>query len=747
MKRFRLLLLLMGFLFTRSVMSQISYGGVPHFPATSTLRSSTQPEYIRMPSFDTDSLLREDQINERNMRGSYRFAHKFHTEIEKRSDGRLTLLPDGTRVWTIGIASEGAYSINLLLKDVSIPEGGELFVYNEDHTHVIGRFDSRNISASGLLPLRPVAGDKIIIEYSEPPTAPFEGNFVVAEVNHDYRDFLRRSPDTDKSSYSCMQDALCSDIDRNLIRATVLLMINGTQSCTGTLINNSENDGTPYLLTAVHCLNSSASFPKTMDYYIDVAGTIITFFNYDRYICGSDMKGVEEMSIASTYPRAVVEKKDLALLELPEAPPVHYNVYYAGWSLDQTGAAYPYRNLHHPSAAVKKYGLFNGQLQVSNYAPSPSYFDRNSHWQVGGWTAGSTYSGSSGSPLFDRDGLIVGGLTGGNSACKDTGPNGYSDYFFNLFKGWEGASLGAPKSFLDRSQEGLLRLEGFDPHAKRPLARLGNIDFSSNANLETSTFTGQESGFVFGNSSRKTFEFAEQFYAEEKSLLHGAYLIVPTMFHGNAKGINVSVYSGQSKPETLLTSKIMNPQYLNNSSSTEAFLSNKEMHRVPTENFIVFDQPVDVKGNFFISYRVVESDSYSFCVYNTVNTGNYNTAWVLDNDEEWVTATNYPSFGKPASLTIQALLQPSDTSGIVLPESKHGIADLRYDPASGTLYFLSDITVPGILMIYAVTGQLIEQIPLVSGRLIYPVKKMATGSMAIVKIQSEGESFSTKIIF
>ncbi|MDR2804461.1 MAG: hypothetical protein LBB85_02295, partial [Dysgonamonadaceae bacterium] len=72
-----------------NVFSQISYGGVPLFLENSPLKSSAlldqakNPDFIDMPSFDLDSIRRLDAINEGNMRGSFSFAHKFYTRIER----------------------------------------------------------------------------------------------------------------------------------------------------------------------------------------------------------------------------------------------------------------------------------------------------------------------------------------------------------------------------------------------------------------------------------------------------------------------------------------------------------------------------------------------------------------------------------------------------------------------------------------------------------------------------------------
>jgi hypothetical protein len=433
MKRSGLFFLLLNVFsfFCVAVSAQISYGGKPLFPNNGFLKSSAsgflkREGFFEMTAFDSDSVLREDQKHEKNNLRSYRFAHKFFTKIEKKKDAVLTVLPDGTKVWQIHIRSGGASSINVLLTDFELPPGGKLFAYSSDYSHVIGSFDYRNNSSGKVLPLRPIAGESIIIEYSEPADVPFEGNFIVSEVNHDYRGFLEREPESDGGSiFSCMPDALCSEIDETLVRSTVLLIIDGTIACSGVLVNNTENDGTPYILTAVHCLNDNLKFGiyKNKDHYITTSGTIVTFFNYNRPVCGTRLKGTEEMTMAETYPRVILERRDVVLLELLERPPAYYNIYYAGWNMDESQVSGIHTNLHHPSAAVKKYGKTEADLSVTNFL-SPAIFEYESHWKVPKWKTGSTYNGSSGSPLFDQNGLVVGTLTGGESNCRNSVPDG-----------------------------------------------------------------------------------------------------------------------------------------------------------------------------------------------------------------------------------------------------------------------------------------------------------------------------------
>jgi hypothetical protein len=729
--------------------SQVSHGGTPLFLENYTLKSSKNAGFIEMPAFDLDSVLRLDEINEQNMRGSYPFAYKFYTNIEKGKDGTETVLADGTKVWQVGIRSHGAYSINLLFTRFELPEGGQLFIYNEDRSHVIGAFDYRNNSSEKILPVRPVAGEAIIVEYSEPAGAEFEGKLKIGEVNHDYRNIFRSREPGDSESragdFLCMPDVFCSDADETLVRATVLLMINGEYACTGTFINNTENDETPYLLTAVHCLNAELGngIYKNMDYYVTKAGTVIAFFNYNRPVCGSNMKAMEEMSIAIAQPKVIIEKKDIALLEFREKPPVYYNTCYAGWSVDTAKYMPPYTNIHHPAASTKRYGLFTNNLALVSYYDK--IFDSQSHLKISSWNTGSTYPGSSGSPLFDNNKFLIGSLSGGNSTCKSSNPGGESDYYAAFFRGWENEDeTNQLKTYLDPNNKGVKQSDGFDPYSKNPFVRVSNADYNKTGGLTTTQYTAPNEGFVFGNSKLNVVEFAEEFNLKSESTLYGVYFFMPAMPFAYTTNVKIEVYSGQQSPEQLIAEKTFLPQYL---ASSDNSFNNITTDRFPTEHFVAFDSPVKTDKKFFIAYKINYSEGKKFVIYNiNLGEGESNTAWIKDAQEIWTQANNYAIHPISTSLAIQPFLRYGDETSI--PAIKSGKENkLRYLREENRLILCDGSLEAGLLQIYSVSGQLIQKIILEKGQSSIALKPQNRGTIGIVRISRNNETYSGKIIY
>ena len=747
MNKHCLLILFFFFCHCSTFFAQVSHGGSPLFLENSLFRNSNGLNFVEMPAFDLDSVLQADELNKQNMRGSYQFAHKFYTRIEKGLQGNIQIMPDGTKVWQIGIHSKGAFSINLLFTKYHLPEGGKLFIYNADRSHVIGSFDHRNNSEEKILPIRPIAGDSIIIEYSEPANAAFEGELVIGEVNHDYRDILRLGndePKGDPANSSCMIDVVCdaADADDTIIRSTVLLVINGNTACSGSLINNTANDEKPYLLTAVHCLNPDIEkgLFKDMNHYIARAGTIVTFFNYNRPACGTTIRGTEEMSVAASDVKVIIEKKDIALLELREKPPVHYNAYYAGWNVSSQANNPPYTNLHHPQWSVKKYGVANKNLTLLSNFINP--FDANTHWKVDGWDVGSTDFGSSGSPLFDRNNQIVGLLTTGESYCSGGNSNNAPDYFAALYAGWEQADpTNQLKTYLDPNNTGKQQQEGYDPNVSNPLVRISNANYNHGDELVTYQLNAPYSGLVFGKSSLNTTEFAEEFNLDKTSEVLGIYLMIPPMPFPYTSGVEIEIYSGTSSPETLLASKPFIPQYLNYNGNFNPTNKNTSS---PTETFVLFDNPVNVQKKFFVAYKLNTDNPFS--VYNTeFSSQKANAAW-LKHESQWVRATEYAPFPCTTSLALQPLIRYTNGSAIPEIENKEKGA-IRYDRNSNQLFLPFESTGSGDVFVYSVSGQLLEHLTFSTGEKSMKLSTMPKGTIGIVKFIYKEEVFSGKIIY
>ena len=103
-----------------SVKAQISHGGQP-LPLTAT-KSLTEDMFITMPPFDLAEQLRLDSLEATGLRNGFRFAYKFVTDYTPENSGVHFTLSDGTKVWRLGIRSEGALSLNIMFSKYHLPK-------------------------------------------------------------------------------------------------------------------------------------------------------------------------------------------------------------------------------------------------------------------------------------------------------------------------------------------------------------------------------------------------------------------------------------------------------------------------------------------------------------------------------------------------------------------------------------------------------------------------------------------------
>ena len=114
-------------------------------------------------------------------------------------------------------------------------------------------------------------------------------------------------------------------------QAVVQLVISGTDLCTGTLVNNTRRDKTPYLITAGHCILTTSEAQET-----------VFSFNYESPFCGNggSVNGYASQTMTGAILRSRSDSLDFALVELETMPPPEYRPYYAGWDCSKTGSCF-----------------------------------------------------------------------------------------------------------------------------------------------------------------------------------------------------------------------------------------------------------------------------------------------------------------------------------------------------------------------------------------------------------------------
>ena len=108
--------------------------------------------------------------------------------------------------------------------------------------------------------------EDIIVEYFEPAAVKNQGRLHISGVNHAYRMVNNPKDASDYgSSGACEVNVNCSPegdgkTEQRDASLKILVVEGGSTAwCSGTVMNNTNFDCTPYLLTALHCVNGSSS--------------------------------------------------------------------------------------------------------------------------------------------------------------------------------------------------------------------------------------------------------------------------------------------------------------------------------------------------------------------------------------------------------------------------------------------------------------------------------------------------------
>lgn len=411
---------------------QLSFGGRPAGLDMEASALLNVPCHT-FPTVDAARLLAEDaqQLAE-GLKGPFRFGVNHAADLDPYNSGIWSAPEHGMRIWRLRLRCPGALNMNLAFSEFAIPEGARVFVHNRTGQW-LGAFTQASSAGHAEMGVDLLPGEELCVEYQEPVTVAGQGRLRIGRVTHGYRAIGHDQRDLNDSG-PCNNNTICPEGDawQQEISSVAMIVVNGSGLCTGQLINNCAADGTPYFLTANHCLSGSP-------------GSWVFRFNWESPTCSPTTNGPTNQSISGASLLTSNANSDVALLQLSSTPPASYNVYYSGW--DATGETPTSSTvIHHPSGDIKK-------ISFDTDAPGQSTFLGAQCWHIYDWEDGTTEGGSSGSGLWNPDHRLIGQLYGGEASCS----NNVNDHFgrfdlsYPLLTNW----LGECGPVLD----------GYDPNA------------------------------------------------------------------------------------------------------------------------------------------------------------------------------------------------------------------------------------------------------------------------------------------
>ena len=425
-----------AFLFIFSVaFGQQSLGGVPY---SFNNEISENSAVLLTDEVNHSQMLEEDALRPKNT--PYRYGKKFEVSYDFFEYANKETLNNGYELWRLDVISHGALATSLEFSPFYLSDDASLFMYNEDVT--LGAYSSINNNEESVFSIPLLRGDLVHIELLIPENTSDGNNIVISEIIHDYRDVLNLWGNYE-SERDCGDNVNCSSANnyQDPVNAAAFLDMGG-YICSGSMINNTNNDLSPYFLTAWHCVNG------------ENVNTFRFYFNYETSGCSGNNASYGSYAYSSDLLVTSGDMDpDFALLLIDDDIYSSWNVFYAGWNRSNSAPTIAC-GVHHPGGAPKKINFDNDTASNSGtinwgagYGTSPA----GSHWEVY-WDDGGTEGGSSGSPLFDNNQRIVGQLSGGYGECG-TGWDSYG----KLARAWSTSNI---ENWLDPTNSGATYLDG-----------------------------------------------------------------------------------------------------------------------------------------------------------------------------------------------------------------------------------------------------------------------------------------------
>ena len=280
-----------------------------------------------------------------------------------------------------------------------------------------------------------IEGEEVTMEIELPlGISPDTLEIAIPSVSHFFFGVLRAAPGEKVSKIgqaaSCEVDVSCySEWNPESKSTAKITFVNSGSSylCSGTLLNDAASSGTPYFLSANHCITD-----QTM------ASTLQTFWFYRSATCNSGTLNPEfQTRTGGATLLYGNQATDTSFMQLSNLPPA--GALYAGWSPNAPELYANVAGIHHPQGDLQKISFGRVQSFQDCTATNPvtdtyqcTFANKdNGKFLDIAYISGITEGGSSGAGLFETINnvhYLIGQLRGGNPSCFGSGSDEYGRF-------------------------------------------------------------------------------------------------------------------------------------------------------------------------------------------------------------------------------------------------------------------------------------------------------------------------------
>lgn len=411
--------------------AQISFGGVPAI----TAQSHRVVEIV--PPFNAQDLRSAEQWHQVDDGAPLIVGRMLPLSGDFYQQATHEIV-QGRSVYHLELTAPDARGLSLSFDKLALQPGDRLYLFDPARKQVLGAFTSETNPDGGVFGTNPIAGSSLVIQY-EPAGA-------LADIQLKQLGYFFESVAAplnilgEGASGVCNVNVNCSegtdmqDVKNGVVQ--ILAVIEGNIGfCSGTLVNNTNQDWRPLIMTAQHCtFGKNPLTGKLMNTTEEDFRQWVFNFHYERPGCANNQWVGEQAYSISGAKRLAQVPMDLGsdglLVEALTPIPDYYGVYYNGW--DRSGTLEPTaKGLHHPSGDVMKISTIKEPLISGTWMTKDNISAKDAHFAVRYAKTENghcvTEGGSSGSGLFNSKGLLIGTLSGGGAEC-DKGINALNMY-------------------------------------------------------------------------------------------------------------------------------------------------------------------------------------------------------------------------------------------------------------------------------------------------------------------------------